>query len=62
MFKLELFSILKQKEFFKCINSKESNGSLKSFKSIKFNHIFIHSVMSENDKNVHLIILDFHTK
>ena len=30
--------------------------------SIIFSFIFIHSVMSENDKKVPLIIRDFHTK
>ena len=48
-----LFSILQQKEFLKYINSKESIRSLK---------LFIHSVMSENDKNVPLIVSDFHMK
>ena len=51
--KLQLFSILLQKEFLKCINSEGSNGSLsiqKHKSSITFSFIFIHSVMSENDK------------
>ena len=50
-----------------CINWKENNDCIKSFKSIKvrsyidFIHIrFIHSVMSENDKKVPLIIHDCH--
>ena len=30
--------------------------------SIIYSFIFIHSVMSENDKNVLLIVCDFHTK
>ena len=56
-----------KKEFLKYISSKESNGSLKSFKSIKvqsyiFSYSFIHSLMSKIDKNVPLIICDFHTK
>ena len=29
---------------------------------IIYSSIFIHSVMSENDKNVPLIVCDFHTK
>ena len=28
----------------------------------KFNHIFIHPLISENDKNVLLIVCDFYTK
>ena len=33
-------------------------------KASKFNHIFIHihSLMSENDKNVPLLVCDFHMK
>ena len=30
--------------------------------SIIYSFIFIHSLVSENDKNVSLIICDFHTK
>ena len=30
--------------------------------SIIYSFIFIHSLMSENDKNVPLIVCDFHTK
>ena len=30
--------------------------------SIMYSFIFIHSVMSENDKNRPLIVCDFHTK
>ena len=30
--------------------------------SIIFSFIFIHSLISENDKNVPLIVCDFHTK
>ena len=41
---------------------REYNGSLKFFKSIKVQSKFIHFVMNENDKNVPLIICDFHTK
>ena len=26
----------------------------------EFNHLFIHSLMSENDRNVSLIVCDFH--
>ena len=40
-------------------------GSLKSLKSIKiqsYSFVFIHSVMSENDKSVPFIIFDFHMK
>ena len=60
-----LFSILKQKEFLKYINSKKSNGSLNSFKALKFNHAFIH-IHSFSDerkckKNVPLIVCNFHT-
>ena len=45
----------------------ESNGSLKSFRSIKvqsYNHLysFIHSLICENDKNVPLIVCEFQTK
>ena len=47
-------------------NSKESNGSLKSFKSVEvqsYIHSYIfNSLMSENDKNVPLIECDIHTK
>ena len=63
--KPQLFSILWQKEFLKYINSQESNGSLKSFKNIKvqsYSVIFIHSLANKNDKNVPLIVCDFHTK
>ena len=65
--KPQLFSILQQREFLTYINSKESNASLKSVKSIKvqtyiYSYSFIHSVMSENDKNVPLIVCDLHTK
>ena len=51
-------------EFLKYINSKESNGFLKSFKSMKVQSLIvhIHSMMSENDKTVHLIVHDFHMK
>ena len=43
----------------KYINSKESDGSLKSFKSIKVqsyvhSYSFIHSLMSENRKKMYL--------
>ena len=31
-------------------------------KASKLNHIFIHSVMSENDRNMPSIVSDFHTK
>ena len=60
-----LYSITKG--ILKYINSKESNGSLKSFESIKVqsyihSYSFIHSVMSENDKNVPLIACDFRMK
>ena len=34
----------------------------KHHSSIIYSFIFIHSVMSENDKNVPLIVCDFHTK
>ena len=30
--------------------------------SVIYSFVFIHSVMSENDKNVPLIVCDFHTK
>ena len=30
--------------------------------SVIYSFIFIHSLMSENDKNVPLIVCDFHTK
>ena len=30
--------------------------------SVRYSFIFIHSLMSENDKNVPLIVCDFHTK
>ena len=30
--------------------------------SVMYSFIFIHSLMSENDKNVPLIVCDFHTK
>ena len=59
--KTQLFSILQQKEFLKYINWKESYGSLKSFKGIKVQS-YIHSLMSENDKSVPLIVCDRHTK
>ena len=66
---IQLFGILLQKEFLKYINSKESNASLKSFKRIEiqsyihsYSFIFIHSLLSENDKNVPLIVCDVHTK
>ena len=35
---------------------------LSSFKASKFNHIFLHSLVSENDKNVPLIVFHFHMK
>ena len=45
---------------------RELNHSLKSFQkhqsSIIYSFTFIHSLMSENDKNVTLIVCDFHTK
>ena len=51
------------------MNSKESNGSLKFFKSIKvqsyinsYSLIIIHYLISENDKSVPLIVCDFHSK
>ena len=31
-------------------------------KASKFNHIFLHSLVSENDKNVPLIVFHFHIK
>ena len=45
----------------------ESNDSLKSFTGIKVqsyihSYSFIHSLMSENDKNVLSIVCDFHRK
>ena len=60
-----LYSVTK--EISKYINSKESYGSLKSFKFIKVqsythSYSFIHSLMSENDKNVPSIVSDLHTK
>ena len=49
----------------KYINSKESNASLKSFKSIKvqsyiYSYSLIHSLMSENDREIPLIVCDIH--
>ena len=45
---------------------KEPNGSLNSFKALKFNHAFIHihSFSDERkcEKNVPLIVCNFHTK
>ena len=45
---------------------KKSNGSLNSFKALKFNHAFIHihSFSDERkcEKNVPLIFCNFHTK
>ena len=46
-------SVLFNVRVIKYINLKESNGSLKSFKSINsiiYSFIFIHSVTSKNDK------------
>ena len=50
----------------KYINSKESNGSLKSFTGIKAQS-YVHSysfilLLSENDKTVPSIVCDFHRK
>ena len=60
-----LYSVT-DKKFVKYINSKESNGFSevlqKHQSSIIYSFIFIHSQMSENDKNVPLIVCDFQTK
>ena len=64
--KPRLSSIQYQKEFLKYINSKEyielSKVLQKHQSSIIYSFIFIHFLMSENDKNVPLIVCDFHTK
>ena len=56
--KLQLFSVTSQNEFLKCINLKESDDSLKHQSSVIHSFMLIHSVVSENDKNVPLIVCD----
>ena len=58
--RLQLFPILQQKEFLKDIKSKKSNGS--HTEVLQKHHIFIHSLMSENNESAPLIVCDFRTK
>ena len=65
MFEASIIIYSVTKGISKYINSKDSNGSLKSFKGIEIQsyiHSYYLSMMNENDKNVPLMICDFHIK